>query len=373
MSKSLYEDVCVRISWMRLAKAVEQSDREVARYKKTVMTVFDRHLLLEGKVECADYDRAKTFSGSVMTVESIDQLAAVLTELQGSTRRAHVRAALLPGVDLTHFERLVNRQKDGREPTMIEVPRRYVLFDVDDVPAAEGWHHDLEATALDLVENWFPLEFSGCSFVATATGSAGMKPGIRMRVGWLLVEPLCGRDIAPLMDLAPVDVCTLHPAQLVYTAAPSFDGLPDPVRQRVVVHHCTRDRVPLIPLPQGQAAERPVVGQVGARAAGPRAHQTAYDPEHFDRYLRVFDELSADAKNYLLREALACVDASSVGEGCRPVRVRVIGLALSTCAPNAREIIHAQNLAWYGHDDPVKQAQARQEADKVMDYFEARP
>ena len=80
-------------------------------------------------------------SGQIVAVDHIKKFAGVLNTLQKDPYAAHIRSGLLPGIDRSGFERLLNRQIDTdgqvREPCLIDVPRRHVLFDVDDVPAAE--------------------------------------------------------------------------------------------------------------------------------------------------------------------------------------------------------------------------------------------
>ena len=96
-----------------------------------------------------------------------------------------------------------------------------------------------------------------------------MKPGLRLR-GFLLDEPMYGHEIACLMDGTPTDPCTLEPAQLNYTAAPSFVGLEDPIGQRVVLHLADRERVPLAATPHSSttAGSQPV--QTAFRPVAPR-------------------------------------------------------------------------------------------------------
>jgi hypothetical protein len=328
-----------------------------------------------GTPHCSDYDKAKTFSGQIDTVRDLKEFASVLQMLQTDRQAAHVRAAFQPQVDLAGFRRLLHPQKkaDGQiePPTLADVPRRHVLFDIDNVPAADSWHHHLEAAALDLVENRFPAAFQGCSFVAIATASAGMKPGLRLRLGFLLEQPMYGLEIETLMADAPIDPVTLKPAQLIYTAAPTFDGLSDPIRQRVVVHQGDQERVPLVALPHGQPAAEPAKpAQAGTAAShGP---PPVLDLENFDQYWGIFDKLNDAGKNHLLAVALACIDPATVGKDCRPRRISMIGSALSTGAPNAKEIIHAQYLKWRDTDDPAKQAEARKDLDKLMGWFEGR-
>ena len=207
----------------------------------------------DGTITWSNYEDARNFRFGNIRFEGLRGLYGLLCFLQPRHRSAHIRASLRPGFDAERTERLIHRhvEKDVvREPTMIEVPRGYVLFDVDGVPAPDDWHTYLIDFSRDLIESHFPPAFRGVGFVAAATGSAGMKPGARLRLGFILDRPMLGGEIERATQGAPIDVSTLRPVQLVYTAAPIFKNMPDPIAERVTWAWLDREFVTLKVLPE---------------------------------------------------------------------------------------------------------------------------
>jgi hypothetical protein len=186
-----------------------------------------------GAISCTSYDNARTFR-----------------------YQFHRIGGLADFFDLHPYrmERLLHRRvEEGgrvREPTLIDVPRGYMLFDLDGVPAPDDWHHHMADFARKMVQDLFPAAFHGVGFVAVATASAAMKPGARLRLGFLLDHPLFGHEVERAVAGTPVDPSTLRSVQLVYTAAPIFHGMQDPILDRVVLVPGDRDAVPLVVPPE---------------------------------------------------------------------------------------------------------------------------
>ncbi|WP_191057566.1 hypothetical protein [Geminicoccus harenae] len=202
-----------------------------------------------GAITWKNYDNARAIRYGVYRITSLHDFWCLQVSLQRHRRSAHVRAALRPGVDPRRTERLLHRHvdRDGvvREPTMVDVPRSYVLFDLDGVPAPIGWHRHLIDFSRDLVSQVLPRAFHGAGFVVVASASAAIKPGTWLRLGFLLDRPLFGHEIERAVGDAPIDPSTLRAVQLVYTAAPIFRGMEDPVTERVAYGWFDRDVVSL--------------------------------------------------------------------------------------------------------------------------------
>ena len=213
-----------------------------------------------GEPAAKNYDDAKTFRATFHRIRDLTDLWRLQLDLQRRPRSACVRAALLENVDPNRCERLlrdrVERDGEIREQTMADVPREHVAFDLDSLDAPDGWHRFLVDFVQDLVERIFPVEFRGAGFVAVASASAGIKPGARLRVWYLLDRPLVGREIERAMEGVSIDPSTLRAVQLIYTAAPRFQGMPDPVAERVAYAWLDRDVVALKVPPE---RARPIV------------------------------------------------------------------------------------------------------------------
>ncbi|WP_159709819.1 hypothetical protein [Geminicoccus flavidas] len=82
------------------------------------------------------------------------------------------------------------------------------------------------------------------------TSQAALTAGMRFRLSIMLDRPLRGHEVERALQGAPVDVATLRPAQEIFTSAPVFVGMADPVPQRVIFFWGDRDTVPLVVPPE---------------------------------------------------------------------------------------------------------------------------
>jgi hypothetical protein len=110
-----------------------------------------------------------------------------------------------------------------------------------------------------------PWHFHGAGAVLQATGSAGIKPGIRARLWCLLDRPVSDAEAKRWLAEAPVDRSLFNPIQAHYTAAPVFvHGIADPLPWRVA-----KIEGPLVPvpdLPESAPRPRPAVDAFVPRA-----------------------------------------------------------------------------------------------------------
>jgi hypothetical protein len=66
-----------------------------------------------------------------------------------------------------------------------------------------------------------------------ATAGHGIKPDIRLRLWFWLSRCTAGDELARWINDA-VDPASFRPVQIIYTAAPIFDGIQDPLPRRLV-------------------------------------------------------------------------------------------------------------------------------------------
>jgi hypothetical protein len=131
---------------------------------------------------------------------------------------------------------LQNMRRTHVEPgaTLIERPRRWVLLDLDKVMldvkpadfAADPRKYAIQARDL------LPPCFRTVTCWYQATGSAGVKPGARLRLGFWLDRPVSSGEWRQWTEGWDVEVdrSLFTPSQPHYTAAPVFkDGATDPV------------------------------------------------------------------------------------------------------------------------------------------------
>ena len=220
------------------------------------------------------YDDAKHFDAIEIGVRDLDHLAEILRSLLPVWDRGVVRGSLIHGSPATRIRRLLH-PKDGDQPTLYEVPRRWLAIDVD----GDAIHRPPEIPATDIsgcariAISHLPVEFHGKACIAVATGSHGVKPGVRLRLWYWLDGATTRKTLQPwFYGVQGVDLSTFRVVQPCYTAAPILaDGVADPVPARLAVLP-GEPLVPIRPLPPAVPREPATqAGQPGqpARSAPP--------------------------------------------------------------------------------------------------------
>jgi hypothetical protein len=209
------------------------------------------------------YDDAKTFAVREEPVSGIHTLAQALERLQDCPRAFVVRGAPAPGIDRRNTRRLAKQHFDAEtgevlEPTFVACPRRWLLIDFDDdvpVPTAFDWR-DGELSGLHLIRS-LPPQFAGRAFFWSFTSTAGIKPGLRMRLAFWLERPVSEAEAGRWLKGCPVDLSLYRAVQPHYTAGPVFAGMADPLPQRCGFSEDFTDAVPVPELPEPAPAPRP--------------------------------------------------------------------------------------------------------------------
>jgi hypothetical protein len=123
----------------------------------------------------------------------------------------------------------------GELPTLAEAARAWLALDVDGVPLPEGTDAcDLAACAA-VVVRLLPEAFHGVACIVQATASHGIKPGARLRLWYWCDRAITGAECKRWLKGAPVDLSIFGGVQLIYTAAPIFEGHPDPIPHRLAM------------------------------------------------------------------------------------------------------------------------------------------
>jgi hypothetical protein len=186
--------------------------------------------------EIVAYDETKTFDAWTYDVDSLDKLRELIENLIDAPRCAVVRGALINGAEARGIRRLKDAcPETGDQPTIADVSRRWLALDLEDVPLSE------EISATDITAcakvaiGYLPEAFSGVRCVAQATAGHGIKPGIRLRLWYWLDRLTTAAELRVWLKDSPADPAVFRPAQLIYTAAPLFEGMPDPLPARLAV------------------------------------------------------------------------------------------------------------------------------------------
>ena len=180
------------------------------------------------------YDQAKIFDAQMVPVTKLTELARVLDGLH--VDQAVIHGALKPelGDQAKGIRRLLYAHGEDAPATLTEAAHHWVLLDVDGIPCPDGLNPVTEPERASAhVICLLPEEFHGAAHWWQLTGSAGFKPGIRMRLAFWMDRALTSRDVKVwLSKVKGLDLSIYTPNQLVYAASPRFNGVPNPLSKR---------------------------------------------------------------------------------------------------------------------------------------------
>lgn len=173
------------------------------------------------------------YQGGGVALRGFADLAGLLEQVQRDPAWFVVRGALRtsePTFRRTHVD------KPGEAASLAPAAHRWVLLDLDkyreDVPSA-AFAAD-PASWAKAARSGLPECFRGATCWWQATGSAGIKPGVRLRLAFWLSRAVADAEWKTWVDQwsLPVDDSLFTPSQPHFTAWPIFDGVADPVALR---------------------------------------------------------------------------------------------------------------------------------------------
>lgn len=186
-----------------------------------------------GRVE--DYDAARKLDLATVQAHDLPALAALLRALAGRRDSCVLRGAIIDQTRARGVRRLLHRDPEtGDAPTLAEAPRVWLALDLDGLPLPACADPDDLHLCGDLARAALPVVFHAAACVVGATAGHGFKDGARLRLWFLLTRPLSGAECKRWLREAPVDLSVFGAAQPIYTAAPLFVGMPDPLPVRQV-------------------------------------------------------------------------------------------------------------------------------------------
>jgi hypothetical protein len=226
---------------------------------------------------CEGYDRPRRVDLAEMNAPDIGALHGLLEKLLDRPRVCVLRGAIADPARARGVRRLVHPDpKTGEQPTLRAVPRAWVALDMDDVPLPEYADvHDLAACG-EVALGLLPEAFRNATHVIQATAGHGIRAGARLRLWFTLTRAITGAELRQWLAAAPIDPSVFGAAQPIYTAAPRFVGMGDPLPSRLLLRPGAEAvQVPppltLAPLPPRPAA--PLLSS--DHAAGYGAHALA--------------------------------------------------------------------------------------------------
>lgn len=218
----------------------------------------------DGTVE--GYDRARVVDLLERPVADLADLHRLLARLLHRPNCCVLRGAPADPARTRGVRRLLHADPEtGEAPTLREVPRRWLALDIDGLPLPAGTDpRDLAASAAAVVP-LLPAAFHGAACIVQATASHALKPGARLRLWFWLSRPLLGGEAKRWLAAAPVDRSVFGAVQPIFTAAPLFDGLADPLPDRLLLI----EGAPVVHVPDAAAlAPPPAPPRPTADAAG---------------------------------------------------------------------------------------------------------
>lgn len=213
----------------------------------------------DGRTE--DYDAARTLDLATVQAHDLTALAALLHDLAGRRDTCVLRGAILDQTRARGVRRLLHPDPDtGQAPTLADAARAWLALDVDGLPLpADADPHDLYLCG-DLARTALPVAFHDAACVVAATAGHGFKDGARLRLWFLLDRALSGAECKRWLRDAPVDMSVFGAVQPIYTAAPLFIGMVDPLPRRLVTLDGAERAVP----PSAAALAPPARGTTSA-------------------------------------------------------------------------------------------------------------
>lgn len=353
-----------------------------------------RIFMVDGQWQVDPYGQETWFSVREVPVHDIKSLGSALAALERDRFSFVIRGRPLPTTDRARCRRLLHDQlEDGAEvPATFEPCARHcIALDFDALPtpqwdpdhlarrreairadfamrshpASPIWRVDDEGelplgdnmdiagdadpTPIDPVRDWalvcaasvatLPAEFQGITAWWQMTSSAGIKPGIRLRLWFWLDRPVSDAEAKRWLEGCPVDTALYNPVQAHYVAAPIFDPTSlDPVPKRSGWFWRCANMVPVPELPEPAPPPRPQWQRRSDRAP---ARAQAYA----DACLRAVAAASpGDRHNTLRSTALKLFSLAVIGElAPADVRTDLLAAAASHRWPERRA---ADLVAW---------------------------
>jgi hypothetical protein len=149
-----------------------------------------------------------------------------------------IRATLRP--EFRTASKVLRRLHDrgGAAPAPFEErPRAWVMIDLE--PATCAVDPTDPVAAGRYLRRRLPPAFQNARCAVQLSSGAGIKPGLRAHLWFLLDRPLLRTELDRLLGgVDGLDPSTFRPVQIHYTANPLFDGVDDP---------CDRGRLAVLP------------------------------------------------------------------------------------------------------------------------------
>lgn len=183
-----------------------------------------------GEVRPRDYDGGSLFQTTIDPVTELGDLADLLEVIEGRPDVCVIRGAVDPEVTPDDWVQRLSVSRPDADAAFSEAAHRWVALDVDE-----------STTPFDVadpkasIEAWrasLPAELAGVGVVFQLSAQAHISPTLRGRAWIWLSAPAGNAALRPWAVANGFDPAHFTPVAIHYTAAPVFEGLPDPLEGR---------------------------------------------------------------------------------------------------------------------------------------------
>jgi len=193
---------------------------------------------INDRVDPINYSLVSDWMPLVAIADGIESFAAIISRVAKDPRIALIRGAIREEfMNLAFVNRRVHQHSGRPQPHLKDVPRNWLMIDLDSLPEPRGfdWRLDPRRAAIWAGRKYLPPIFRESAFYYQYSGSAGIKPGLRLHFFFWLDEPINSFDLKQYIiqvGRGRVDLSLYNPVQLHYTAAPIFIGRDDPMADK---------------------------------------------------------------------------------------------------------------------------------------------
>jgi hypothetical protein len=192
--------------------------------------------------EAGSYGKAFLFDAEVFGVASTDDLLKLIRRASRVPQIALIRGRIKGGGRRVSGVRRLLHDRPEAAAHFEDAPSYLIPLDIDSVGLPDGLTlQDVDgvvAHVLSLLPPWM----SDTTVIWQKTSGWGVKAGIRLRLYALSDVGLSSQDLKLLFAGYPVDAAVFGAAQLIYSAAPIFDGGEDPIGDRIGIKRGSNDR-----------------------------------------------------------------------------------------------------------------------------------
>lgn len=183
-----------------------------------------------GEWRIIPYDKAVWFACREVGVDDLLSLGRTIQLLEPIRRTFVIRGRPKPYTNRARCRRLAH-DREGAPATFEAASRCWLAVDLDSLPVPP-WPEGINRPPIDPAKDHglcvrigtavLPPAFQDVSCFYQLTSSAGVKPGIRIRLWFWLDQPVADGEASRWLKAYPVDIALYRTVQPHYIAAPVF-------------------------------------------------------------------------------------------------------------------------------------------------------